>query len=139
MSTVVPVLLMRTFTVASAVPVMEATTCSSGMGVGPVESMTVLPEGEVTGVVAAYRKIAEVRRTMPVALAVGMIFPLLDLIGFDATTTNTAEDVRLLAILYGGPSILFKLAAVALMRHFPIDEAEHRRIRDALAAAGHPA
>jgi Na+/melibiose symporter-like transporter len=73
------------------------------------------------------------------ALAVGMIFPLLDLVGFDATTTNSAEDVRLLAILYGGPSILFKLAAVALMRHFPIDEAEHRRIRDALAAAGQPA
>lgn len=72
------------------------------------------------------------------ALAVGMIFPLLDLIGFDATTSNSTEDVRTLAILYGGPSILFKLAAVALMRRFPIDEAEHRRIREALAVSGQP-
>jgi Na+/melibiose symporter-like transporter len=70
------------------------------------------------------------------ALAVGMVFPLLDFIGFDATTTNSAGDVRTLAILYGAPSILFKLTAVALMRNFPIDEAEHRRIREALAAAG---
>jgi Na+/melibiose symporter-like transporter len=70
------------------------------------------------------------------ALAVGMIFPLLDFIGFDATVTNSAEDVRTLAILYGAPSILFKLAAVALMFNFPIDEAEHRRIREALATPG---
>jgi GPH family glycoside/pentoside/hexuronide:cation symporter len=70
------------------------------------------------------------------ALAVGMIFPLLDTIGFNAQGSNAAEDVRMLAILYGAPSILFKLAAVWLMRNFPIDEAEHRRIRDALAAAG---
>ena len=73
------------------------------------------------------------------ALAVGMVFPLLEFIGFDAAGSNSAEDVRALAILYGGPSILFKLAAVAMMRHFPIDEAEHRRIRNALAAAGQPA
>ena len=70
------------------------------------------------------------------ALAVGLIFPLLDLIGFDATATNSPEDVRALAILYGAPSILFKLAAVAMMHNFPIDEAEHQRIRQALAARG---
>ena len=69
------------------------------------------------------------------ALAVGLVFPLLDSIGFDATTANSAEDIRALAILYGGPSILFKLAAVAMMHNFPIDEAEHRRMRDSLAAA----
>ena len=73
------------------------------------------------------------------ALAVGLVFPLLDLVGFDATTTNSVEDVRTLALLYGGPSILFKLAAVALMYRFPIDEAEHRRLREALASAGQPA
>ena len=73
------------------------------------------------------------------ALAVGLIFPLLDVLGFDATTTNSAETVRYLAVLYGAPSILFKLAAVALMHNFPIDEAEHQRIRKALAAAGQPA
>ncbi len=74
------------------------------------------------------------------ALAVGLIFPLLDLIGFDATAAaNTPDAVRTLALLYGAPSILFKLGAVALMRHFPIDEAEHRRIRLALAQSGQAA
>ena len=73
------------------------------------------------------------------ALAVGLVFPLLDLLGFDATTTNSADAVRSLAILYGAPSILFKLAAVALMLNFPIDEAEHLRIRRALTASGQPA
>ncbi len=68
------------------------------------------------------------------ALAVGMIFPLLDLVGFDASGSNSQEDVRALAILYGVPSILFKLAAVALMFNFPIDEQEHQRIRNALSA-----
>ncbi len=68
------------------------------------------------------------------ALAVGLIFPLLDVIGFDATGANSAEDVRTLAILYGAPSIAFKLAAVALMLRFPIDEVEHQRLRNALAA-----
>lgn len=68
------------------------------------------------------------------ALAVGLVFPLLDIIGFDAGGSNSAEDVRMLAIIYGAPSIAFKLAAVALMVRFPIGEAEHRRLRDALAA-----
>ena len=63
-----------------------------------------------------------------------MIFPLLDLVGFDASGSNSQEDVRALAILYGVPSILFKLAAVALMFNFPIDEQEHQRIRNALSA-----
>ncbi len=69
------------------------------------------------------------------ALAVGLAFPLLDVIGFDAASSNSAEQVRALAVLYGAPSIVFKLAAVAMMRNFPIDENEHRRIRNALAAS----
>ncbi len=68
------------------------------------------------------------------ALAVGTIFPLLDWIGFDATGSNPQEIVMWVAILYGGPSILLKLAAMALMWHFPIGEAEHNRIREALAS-----
>ncbi len=70
------------------------------------------------------------------ALAVGLVFPLLDLVGFDATASNSAEDVRTLAVLYAAPSILFKLAAIALMYHFPIDEAEHNRLRRGLEASG---
>jgi len=67
------------------------------------------------------------------ALAVGLIFPILDLIGFDATTTNLPEDVRMLALLYAAPSLLFKGTALFLMWRFPIDEAEHDRIRSLLA------
>jgi len=73
------------------------------------------------------------------ALAVGLAFPLLDTLGFDATGSNSAETVRHLAILYGAPSIVFKLLAVALMYNFPIDEKEHHRIRVALANAGQTA
>lgn len=68
------------------------------------------------------------------ALAVGFAFPVLDLAGFDATaSTNSAEDIRLLAVLYGAPSLLFKGIALAMMWHFPIDESEHARIRGELA------
>jgi Na+/melibiose symporter-like transporter len=70
------------------------------------------------------------------ALAVGLIFPALDLVGFDATISNSAENVRLLAVLYAAPSLLFKLIAVGLMWNFPIDEVEHTRIRAALDARG---
>ena len=71
------------------------------------------------------------------ALAVGLVFPLLDLSGFDATaSSNAAGDVRLLAVLYGGPSLLFKGMALAMMWHFPIDEQEHERIRGELARRG---
>lgn len=68
------------------------------------------------------------------ALAVGIIFPLLDLVGFSAQGDNSAQAVRLLAILYGAPSIGLKLVAVAMMARFPIDESEHRSLRERLGA-----
>ena len=67
------------------------------------------------------------------ALAVGLIFPALEFAGFDATISNLPEPVRLLAILYAVPSLVFKGLAIALLWRFPIDEAEHERIRRALA------
>ena len=67
------------------------------------------------------------------ALAVCLMFPLLDFSGFDAASTNSPEAVRLLAIYYAAPSLLCKAVAVALMWNFPIDEAEHGRIRLQLA------
>ncbi|WOJ97193.1 MFS transporter [Congregibacter brevis] len=70
------------------------------------------------------------------ALAVGLMFPALEFAGFDATITNAADDVRLLAVLYAGPSLVFKIAAIVMMWRFPIDETEHQRIRAALDARG---
>ncbi len=75
------------------------------------------------------------------ALAVGLIFPALDFVGFDPTISNLPEDVRLLALLYAAPSLVFKLTAITLMWNFPIDAVEHKRIRDLLQqreAAAHP-
>lgn len=70
------------------------------------------------------------------ALAVGLMFPALEFAGFDATISNAADDVRLLAVLYAVPSLIFKIAAIAMMWRFPIDEVEHKRIRAALDAQG---
>ncbi|MDP5069849.1 MAG: MFS transporter [Congregibacter sp.] len=70
------------------------------------------------------------------ALAVGLMFPALEFAGFDATISNAADDVRLLAVLYAGPSVVFKIAAIVMMWRFPIDETEHSRIRAALEARG---
>ena len=49
--------------------------------------------------------------------------------------------MRLLALLYAVPSLVFKITAIALMWNFPIGAAEHKRIRDLLQqreAAAHP-
>lgn len=66
------------------------------------------------------------------ALAVGIAFPLLDLAGFSANAQNSDSSLFWLAILYGGPCILFKLAAIWTMRAYPITEAVHADIRKQL-------
>lgn len=63
------------------------------------------------------------------ALAVGIAFPLLDLAGFSATAENSPSSLTWLAVLYGGPCILFKLAAIWTMRNYPITQAAHADIR----------
>ena len=63
------------------------------------------------------------------ALAIGIAFPLLDLAGFSAKLVNAEGPLLWLAILYGAPCILFKLAAIASLRDYPITEAVHRDIR----------
>lgn len=62
------------------------------------------------------------------ALAVGFSFPLLEWMNFDATAENSPGAITALALLYGVPSIVLKLSAVAMMYRFPIDATEHRRI-----------
>ena len=68
------------------------------------------------------------------ALAIGIAFPLLDFAGFDASGENTASSLLWLAALYGGPCILFKLAAIWYMRDYPITEEVHADIRAQLLA-----
>lgn len=66
------------------------------------------------------------------ALAVGIAFPLLDLAGFSATGDNSDSSLVWLAILYGAPCIVFKLAAIWTMRGYPITETVHADIRKQL-------
>ena len=71
------------------------------------------------------------------ALAVGIAFPLLDVIGFDANAQNTGVAVAGLAALYGGAPIAFKLGALYVMRGYAITRDVHDRIRrDLETAAG---
>lgn len=67
------------------------------------------------------------------ALAIGIAFPLLDLAGFSATAANSDGALLWLAVLYGGPCILFKLAAIWSMRNYPITAASHEEILRKLA------
>ncbi len=67
------------------------------------------------------------------ALAIGIAFPLLELSGFEAGSDSVEGSLGWLAVLYGGPCILFKLAALWTMRGYPITEAVHRDIRNKLA------
>jgi glycoside/pentoside/hexuronide:cation symporter, GPH family len=68
---------------------------------------------------------------LSLALGVGVVFPVLASFGFDpqAGTGNSAEALLALAIIYAWVPIALKLAAVALMWNFPLDEAAQKRLR----------
>jgi len=68
------------------------------------------------------------------ALAIGIAFPLLDIVGFSASGNNDANAIQGLALMYGLPCIGFKLTALLLMRGYPITEAKHAEIRKQLLA-----
>jgi GPH family glycoside/pentoside/hexuronide:cation symporter len=70
---------------------------------------------------------------LSLALAVGIAFPLLELGGFSADGDNAAHSLLMLAVLYAAVPVLFKLGAIALMWHYPLDEAAHA----ALAGGSH--
>ncbi|MDX1710499.1 MAG: MFS transporter [Rhodovibrionaceae bacterium] len=69
------------------------------------------------------------------ALAVGIAFPLLDVVGFQENASdNTATALFVLAALYSLLPVLFKLASLKLVAGFPIDQDEHARLREKIAA-----
>lgn len=71
------------------------------------------------------------------ALAIGVTFSVLDLVGFDATTTtNTAQSKLWLSALYAGLPVLLKTGALLLMRDYPVTRTRHDRIRVRLAERG---
>jgi len=68
---------------------------------------------------------------LSLALGVGIVFPLLALAGFDASAgaTNGPEALAGLTVTYVWLPIALKLAAVALMWRFPLDEAAQGALR----------
>ncbi len=73
---------------------------------------------------------------LAVALSAGVVFPLLDLAGFigSQTATQTPGALTALTALYAFLPILPKLAAIALMWNFSLDEAAHQKLRASLGA-----
>lgn len=67
---------------------------------------------------------------LALAIAVGVTFPLLDLAGYrPGAGSPSAEAGAALAMLYAWLPIPAKLAAIALMWGFPLDEAAQKRLR----------
>ncbi|MEM8501465.1 MAG: MFS transporter [Pseudomonadota bacterium] len=65
---------------------------------------------------------------LSLALAVGIAFPLLDWAG------GAEEGGWMLALLYGGVPIAFKVAAITLIARHELDEAAHGKLRDRIDA-----
>jgi Na+/melibiose symporter-like transporter len=59
---------------------------------------------------------------VPLAVGVGIAFPLLQFSGFEAgTETNSADSLLVLAALYGLLPVVFKLVAIAIIWRYPRD------------------
>ncbi len=72
------------------------------------------------------------------ALAVsgGLAYVALDAAGFSATGANAPGALLTLTLLYALAPVALKLAAIALMRGFPIDAAAHAALRARIEAPG---
>ncbi|MGF1643079.1 MAG: MFS transporter [Thiotrichales bacterium] len=66
---------------------------------------------------------------LALALAVGVVFPVLALAGFDPRGANTGSGLLALTLLYSLLPVLIKLAAIALMWRFPLDASALERLR----------
>jgi GPH family glycoside/pentoside/hexuronide:cation symporter len=70
---------------------------------------------------------------LALALAVGISFPLLGLIGFSTDGGNSPDALLVLALIYAALPVAFKLLAMALVWRFPIDERAQRELRARIA------
>lgn len=70
---------------------------------------------------------------LSLALAIGIAFPVLDMIGFTAGGDNSPSALLGLAMLYGLLPVAIKLAATALVWRFPIDAREQSERQRRLA------
>ncbi len=63
------------------------------------------------------------------ALPLGTIWPLLAWLGFQAEGENTRETIDYMRYFYVGTPVLLATLMAVIMWHFPLDEAEHERLR----------
>jgi GPH family glycoside/pentoside/hexuronide:cation symporter len=75
---------------------------------------------------------------LSLALAVGIVFPLLALFGFDPNGGAANSETALLGLTatYVALPIVLKLAAIAMMWNFPLDEATQSRLRADIESRG---
>ena len=68
---------------------------------------------------------------LSLAVGVGIVFPLLSVFGFDPAPAaqNTETALFALAAIYAWVPIALKLAAIALMWNFPLDEAAQKTLQ----------
>lgn len=126
----------------------------SGIGLGADLVLPTAMQADVVDVDAAetgnrrtgvYFALWGMATKLALALAVGIAFPLLDLVGFKAGGGNEPDAILALALLYGGFPVVFKLVATALVWRFPLDEAAQAKLKSrtmrngaAPAAKGEP-
>ena len=59
---------------------------------------------------------------IPLALGVGIAFPILGLVGFNGNSgSNSSLSLLVLAMLYGLTPVAFKLLAIRLLWNYPLD------------------
>jgi Na+/melibiose symporter-like transporter len=54
---------------------------------------------------------------------------VLEIAGFDAAGENDAEALLTLSLLYGAAPVVLKLAAIAIMRGFPVTAEKQAELR----------
>lgn len=98
----------------------------ASMQADAVDVDTVAGGGQRTGLYIALWAMAT---KLALALAVGIAFPLLDLMGVEVDGSNP-EATRLgLGMLYAALPIAFKVVAIILMWNFPLDEGTQAGLR----------
>jgi len=87
-----------------------------------VVDMDAQARGAETGRAGTLFGLWGVATKVPLAVGLGIAFPLLQFSGFEAgTETNSADSLLVLAALYGLLPVVFKLVAIAIIWRYPRD------------------
>lgn len=126
--------------------IFVAITLLTGVAAGADLSMPVAMQGDLVDWDAAVRGEARpgvffaiwgTMTKLGFALAVGITFPILSLVGFDAQSdSNSATSLMVLGLLYAGLPVVLKVCALMLMKGYPISRARHDLIRERLSNRG---